>query len=47
MMWGNPHSVQKTAQKVAEAALHGQVHIHRFDSIAPDAALAVIGVIMR
>jgi hypothetical protein len=47
MMWGNPNSVRKTAQKVLSNALHGQVHIHRFDSIAPDAALAVIGFISK
>jgi hypothetical protein len=47
MMWGNPNSVRKTAQKVLSSALHGQVHIHRLDSIAPDAALAVISFISK
>lgn len=47
MLWGNPNSVRKTAQKVLTNALHGQVHIHRFDSIAPDAALAVISFISK
>lgn len=45
MLWGNPNSVRQTAQKVLANAQYGQVHLHRFDSIAPDAALAVIGFI--
>ena len=47
MMWGNPHSVRKTADKVLTTALYGQVHIHHFDTIAPDATLAVIGFISK
>ena len=47
MMWGNPSSLKITAEKVAAKALHGQVDIYRMDDLAPDAALAVIGVIMR
>lgn len=45
MLWGNPNSVRQTAKKVLSTALHGQVHIHHFDSVAPEAALAVIGFI--
>ena len=45
MFWGNPKSVQYTAQQVAKMALHGQVDVHYMPTLAPEAAIAIITII--
>jgi hypothetical protein len=42
MVWGNPHAVRSTLEKISMNALHGHVDVYEMDDLAPGATFAVV-----
>jgi hypothetical protein len=42
MIWGNPHAVRATLEKISMNALHGHVDLYEMDDLAPGATFAAV-----